>query len=477
MAALLKTGDLAAALRAGRSTSIDLVEASLEAAEASEGLNIFTRLDADGARAAARAADEAFARGEDAGPLQGIPVAVKDNICVAGLPTTCASRFLEGFEPPDDATVVERLRAAGAVIIGKTNCDEFAMGSSNENSAVGPVKNPRDPSRVPGGSSGGSAAAVAAGIVPLSLGSDTGGSIRQPASLCGVVGLKPTWGRVSRSGLVAFGSSLDQVGPFASDVEGAALLLAAISGADPLDSTTLTEPLSSTLGAAADPGGTVRIGVPGEYLEGLSEEAHAVLNRALSALPDVEVVSVSLPHTRYAIATYYVLASAEASSNLARFDGVRYGRREGAAEDGLDALYIRSRSAGFGPEVKRRIMLGTFVLSSGYYDAYYGKAQAARRVIGQDFDAVFDEVDFVVGLTSPTTAFPLGDKTDDPLSMYLSDIFTVPASLAGIPAISLPIGEDNDGLPWGLQVIAPSGKEEAMLGFARRVESSLDSGS
>jgi len=471
-ASLVTTSALAASLRSGTSTSLQLVETALSAAEQCADLNIFTCLDPEGARASAQAADAALARGEDLGALHGIPVAVKDNICVAGLPTTCASRFLEHFEPLDDATVVQRLRAAGAVIIGKTNCDEFAMGSSNENSAMGPVKNPRDPSRVPGGSSGGSAAAVAAGIVPLALGSDTGGSIRQPASLCGVVGLKPTWGRVSRSGLVAFGSSLDQVGPLASDVEGAALLLAAIAGPDGLDSTTLPADSTFLTSVASDLEGTVRVGIPEEYLEGLTDAARRVFDQTVAAIPNVEVVSVSLPHTRYAIATYYVLASAEASSNLARFDGVRFGRRAGE-EGGLDALYTRSRSEGFGPEVQRRILLGTFVLSSGYYDAYYGKAQAARRVIGVDFEEAFKKVDLLVTMTSPSTAFPLGARTDDPLSMYLSDIFTVPASLAGIPAVSIPVDEDEDGLPWGLQIIAPARGEEAMLRFARRVEAAL----
>ena len=464
---------LGAALRAGEVTAADLVERALMAAQSHEHLNIFTQLDPQGARSAAVAADERLARGDDLGPLHGIPVAIKDNICVAGMSTTCGSRFLESFVPPDNATVVDRLKAAGAVILGKTNCDEFAMGSSNENSAFGPVKNPRDASRVPGGSSGGSAAAVAAGIVPLALGSDTGGSIRQPASFCGVVGLKPTWGRVSRSGLVAFGSSLDQVGPLATDVAGAAALLAVIAGPDPLDSTSLQDPSPSDLADPGDSGVPLRVGVPTEYLEGLGDEAQAVLDAALGGLRGVEVVPVSLPHTRYAIATYYVLASAEASSNLARFDGVRYGRRAGPPEDGLDALYLRSRTEGFGPEVQRRIMLGTFVLSAGYYDAYYGKAQAARRVIGQDFDAAFEGVDLLVSLTTPTTAFPLGAKTQDPLAMYLSDIFTVPASLAGLPAMSVPIGEDAQGLPWGLQVIAPAAHEVSMVRFASRVEASL----
>ncbi|MEE2827798.1 MAG: Asp-tRNA(Asn)/Glu-tRNA(Gln) amidotransferase subunit GatA [Myxococcota bacterium] len=464
-------------MRQGSATSASLVEEALTAAASSESLNIFVGLDPDGARAAAARADAALASGQDLGPLHGIPIAIKDNICTAGLQTTCSSRFLEGFVPPDDAEVVHRLRAAGAVVLGKTNCDEFAMGSSNENSAMGPVRNPRDATRVPGGSSGGSAAAVAAGIVPLSLGSDTGGSVRQPASLCGVVGIKPTWGRVSRRGLVAFGSSLDQVGPFGSDVAGAAALLSVIAGPDPLDSTCASDLPSEDLAASADDGRSLRIGIPQEYIEGLSDEVRSVLMAPLEGVSGVEIVPVSLPHTRYAIATYYVLASAEASSNLARFDGVRYGQRRVEPGDGLDALYVQSRSQGFGPEVQRRIMLGTFVLSSGYYDAYYGKAQAARRVIREDFAAAFEQVDLIASLTSPTTAFPLGDKTADPLSMYLSDIFTVPSSLAGVPALSMPVAQDQDGLPWGLQLVAPHFEEARMLRFASRIEAWVEAGS
>ena len=471
---LPKLGDLADALRSGATTSVALVEAALEHAASLDKLGIFLDLDADAVLDAARAADSALARGEDLGPLHGIPVAIKDNICVAGQPLTCASRLLDGFVPPDHATVVRRLLNAGAVPFGKTNCDEFAMGSSNENSAYVVARNPRDPSRVPGGSSGGSAAAVAAGIVPLALGSDTGGSIRQPAALCGVVGVKPSWGRVSRSGLVAFGSSLDQVGPIASDVAGASALLDVIAGSDPLDATSRAETYDPVDLAEFDVSRALRIGLPKEYLDQLSEEARGALDTALSKLTGVELVPISLPHSRFSIATYYVLASAEASSNLARFDGVRYGQRLGKPEEGLDALYRRSRTEGFGDEVQRRILLGTFVLSAGYYDAYYGKAQAARRVIREDFEQAWEQVDFVVSLTAPTTAFPLGSKADDPLSMYLSGVFTVPASLAGIPAMTLPIGDDELGLPWGLQIIAPDGAEAAMLRFAARVEIALE---
>ncbi len=463
-------GTLRASLQDGSTSSLALVEEALQQAEQQAHLNAFISMNPEQALQAARKADSERSEGNLRGPLHGIPVAIKDNLCTRGLRTTCASRFLDNFVPGYDATVVSRLREGGAIIFGKTNCDEFAMGSSNENSAYGPVLNPLDNKRVPGGSSGGSAAVVAAGIVPLSLGSDTGGSVRQPASLCGVVGVKPTYGRVSRNGLVAFGSSLDQVGPFAADVAGAATLLEVIAGADPMDSTCsnrASEPWSERLAVSNQP---IRIGLPREYTTDLSSAARTALMGPLEAMDGVELVEVSLPHTAYAIATYYVLASAEASANLARYDGIRYGVRVEEPGLGLEEVYVASRSAGFGDEVKRRIMLGTFALSAGYYDAYYGKAQQARRAIGADFAKAFSEVDLLVSLTSPSTAFELGSRTADPISMYLSDIFTVPASLAGLPAMSLPGLRDDDGLPWGLQVLAPHWQEEAMFRFAGRLE-------
>jgi len=464
--------ELATSLRDGTTTSLALCDEAIAAAEASAHLGIFLTLDAEGARAAAARADAELAAGRDRGPLHGIPIALKDNLCTEGLRTTCGSRLLRDWVAPYDATVVGRIRSAGAVPIGKTNMDEFAMGSSNENSAFGPVRNPRDPSRVPGGSSGGSAAAVAAGIVSLALGSDTGGSVRQPAAHCGVVGLKPSWGRVSRYGLVAFGSSLDQVGPLANDVAGAATLLGVIAGADPLDSTSSNEPVADYT-APVESDRPLRVGVPAEYLDGLSTEARAALDVGLAAIGGAVIVPVSLPHTSFAIAAYYVLASAEASANLSRFDGVRYGARVEPAGGGLDGMYTATRSEGFGAEVQRRILLGTFALSSGYYDAYYGKAEAARRAIKRDFASAFGEVDVIAGLTAPTTAFPLGSKTADPVQMYLSDVFTIPASLAGLPAVSVPIGADADGLPWGLQLIAPAFQEATLLAAAARVEGGL----
>ncbi len=465
--------EIRAALDSGATTSRTLVELALQKAEQQSQLNIFLSMNADQALADADAADEERAQGKPPSPLHGIPVAIKDNICTKGLRTTCASKFLENFVPGYDATVVSRLRDNGAIVFGKTNCDEFAMGSSNENSAFGPVLNPRDPSCVPGGSSGGSAAAVAAEIVPLSLGSDTGGSVRQPAALCGVVGVKPTYGRVSRNGLVAFGSSLDQVGPFASDVAGAATLLEVIAGPDPLDSTCADRPALAWSESIDDGDKPIRVGLPREYTEGLSTEARAALLSPLEAIPGVELVEVSLPHTDFAIATYYVLASAEASANLARYDGIRYGVRVQEEGAGLEEVYIASRSEGFGPEVKRRIMLGTFALSAGYYDAYYNKACQARNAIRKEFEEAFTQVDVIASLTAPSTAFELGSKTDDPISMYLSDIFTVPSSLAGLPGMSLPGGLDERGLPWGLQVLAPHWQESAMFGFAARLEAQV----
>ena len=458
---------LARALRSGEVSSSELVRQSLQRATELSELNAFISLDVAGALAAAQVADDELRAGVDRGPLHGLPVALKDNLCARGTHTTCGSQLLRDWVAPYDAEVVARLRRSGAVVVGKTNLDEFAMGSSCENSAFGPVLNPCARDRVPGGSSGGSAAAVAAGITTLALGSDTGGSVRQPASLCGVVGLKPTWGRVSRRGLVAFASSLDVVGPIASDVAGAAALLAVISGHDPLDSTSVERPAG-----ASDPiaGRWVRVGLPVEYCADLAPEAEVALRAGIEALGDVDLVDVSLPHTRFAAAAYYVLASAEASANLSRFDGVRFGRRDSVKGGSLHALYEGSRTEGFGAEVKRRIMLGTFALSAGYHDAYYGKAQAARARVRADFDAAWSQVDVLVSMTCATTAFTLGARTRDPLEMYLSDLFTIPASLAGLPAVSVPCGADSAGLPWGLQLIGPAWTEERLLRLAAAVE-------
>ncbi len=407
--------------------------------------------------------------------LAGVPVAVKDNICTADLPTTCASSFLEGYHSPYEATVVRRLRARGGVVLGKTNMDEFGMGSSTEHSAFGPTRNPRDRSRVPGGSSGGSAAAVAAGIVPCALGSDTGGSVRQPAALCGVVGVKPTYGRVSRYGLVAFASSLDQVGTFGAEVADAALLLETISGHDPRDSTSAPLPAPDLMtGLESGVRGKV-IGIPREYMpDSLDPEIQARMEEAGERLvaAGASLREVSLPHTRYAVPTYYVLATAEASSNLARYDGVRYGVRAPEARATRE-VYDASRTRGFGPEVVRRIILGTFGLSAGYHDQYYGRAQRVRALIARDFRRVWaDGVDLLLTPTSPTPAFPLGERADDPVSMYLSDVFTVTANLAGIPAVSVPVGVTH-GLPCGAQLLAPAWHEAPLLAAARTLERSL----
>ena len=426
----------------------------------------------------ARTIDRRIEDGEATGALAGIPIAVKDAICTCGLETTCGSKILEGFVPPYDATVVARLRKADAVIIGKTNMDQFGMGSSNENSGFEPCLNPLDTSRVPGGSSGGSAAALAAQETILALGEDTGGSIRQPASFCGVVGLKPTYGRVSRFGVIAYGSSFDQVGPMARDVEDCARLLGVIAGHDHRDSTSALEPTCdypSTLKSGIE---GLRIGVPDEYMaEGLDADVRDCIQLAIRDMESLgaRVESVHLPHTKYAISTYYILVTAEASSNLARYDGVKYGLRrtpvgEINTEDELDAMYAWTRSEGFGPEVKRRIMLGTYVLSSGYYDAYYDKAQRARTLIKQDFERAFEQVDVLVAPTTPTTAFKIGEKVNDPLQMYLSDIYTVPINLAGVPAVSIPCGKAPDGLPVGMQIIGPHFGEEIILRAAYAYE-------
>lgn len=405
-------------------------------------------------------------------PLAGVPLAVKDVLCTKGIRTTCGSKILEHFNPPYDATAVERLRAAGAILLGKTNMDEFAMGSSNENSAFGPVKNPWDMSRVPGGSSGGSAAAVAVDLCAAALGTDTGGSIRQPASFCGIVGLKPTYGRVSRYGLVAFASSLDQVGPMTKDVRDAALLLAVLAGHDPKDSTSIAQSTEDYLSALTLPIRGLRVGLPKEYFnEGMDAEVAAATEKACRIFQDLgaELRNVSLPHTHYGVAAYYIIAPAEASSNLARYDGVKYGYRFSEARD-LLSMYKESRSRGFGTEVKRRIMLGTYCLSSGYYDAYYRKASQVRTLIRQDFFKAFEHCDVLLAPVSPTAAFVLGEKTQNPLQMYLNDVFTLPASLAGIPGLSIPCGYTADGLPIGVQILGPHLGEATVLRAAYHFE-------
>ena len=459
------------AIGAGTTTARSVTEAALSRIEAlNPRLNAFLTVTADTALAQADETDARVRSGEPLRPLDGIPVAIKDNLVLEGVRTTCGSRILEHYRPPYTATAVARLRDAGAIIVGKTNCDEFAMGSSNENSAFGPVRNPWDEDRVPGGSSGGSAVAVASGMVMLALGSDTGGSIRQPASLCGVVGLKPTYGRISRYGLVAFGSSLDQIGPFAASVNDIAIALRVMAGRDELDSTSSEAVIPDFTDLDAGATG-LRVGVPREFFaEGLAAGTRERVEEGIDRLRSqgATIVEVSLPHMKYATACYYIVATAEASSNLARFDGVRYGYRAEGAEE-LRQMYMRSRAEGFGAEVKRRIMLGTYVLSSGYYDAYYDKALRVRTLIERDFRTAFAACDVVVTPTSPTTAFRLGEKMEDPLQMYLSDVYTITANLAGIPAVSVPCGM-SDGLPVGLQILAPHFGEHVMLKAARALE-------
>ena len=415
----------------------------------------------------ARELDAQRASGKTSGPLHGVPIALKDNICTAGVPTTASSRILRGFVPPYSATVAVRLEDAGAIVLGKTNLDEFAMGSSTENSALGPTKNPWDPTRTPGGSSGGSAAAVAARMVVAALGSDTGGSIRQPAALCGIVGLKPSYGRVSRYGLMAFASSLDQIGPLTTSAKDAALLLQVIGGQDHQDATSSAEPMPDLLGALSGDLKGLRVGVPRKFLgEGLESSVGQAFNGAIDLLAGrgATIVDIELPHAGYGIPVYYLIATAEASSNLARYDGVRYGHRaELGKDDGLQAMYERTRDEGFGPEVKRRIMLGTYVLSAGYYDAYYLKAQQVRTLLRQDYERAFERVDMVATPTTPTPAFRLGEKTQDPLQMYLNDIFTVSANLTGLPAISVPCGFSPERLPIGFQLTGRMFDEAALL--------------
>jgi aspartyl-tRNA(Asn)/glutamyl-tRNA(Gln) amidotransferase subunit A len=457
---------LRADLDTRRVASVTLVDAALARAEAANALGAFVHLQPERARADAREADVRRARGDLRSPLDGIPVAIKDLMVQEGEPCTCASRILEGFVAPYQGTVVAKLRAAGAVIVGRTNMDEFAMGSSTEHSVYGVARNPWDPARTPGGSSGGSAAAVAAGIVPIAFGSDTGGSIRQPASLCGVVGLKPTYGRVSRYGLVAFASSLDQIGPFAHTAGDCALALAAIAGHDPADSTSLPEPVPDFAAAQSGDVSGLVVGLPREYFaEGADPEVLARVREAVAELEraGAKTREVSLPHAPYAIATYYLIATAEASSNLARYDGVRFGRR--AEADSLGEMYRRTRSEGFGAEVKRRILLGTYVLSAGYYDAYYRKAMQVRTLLRRDFEEAFRGCDLIATPTAPEVAFRVGEKTADPLKMYLSDIYTVSANLAGIPGLSVPCGFVN-GLPVGLQLLGRALDEATLLRVA-----------
>jgi len=469
--------EIAAAVRAGRRRARDVVEEHLERIAAREGeIHAFNLVLADEARATADAVDARVAAGDDPGPLAGVPVALKDNLCTHGIPTTCSSRILEGWRPPYDATVVQRVAAAGGIAVGKTNLDEFAMGSSTENSAFGPTRNPRDPTRVPGGSSGGSAAAVAAGFAPLALGSDTGGSIRQPAALCGVVGVKPTYGAVSRYGLIAFASSLDQIGPFAATVGDAALLLDAIAGPDVRDSTSSPESHRAVLPGLRGGVDGLRIGIIDELIgaDGVEPEVRAAVERAAAALEaaGARVDRVSVPSVIYGLSAYYLIAPAEASSNLARYDGVRYGLRVDA--DDLATMNARTRDAGFGPEVKRRIMLGTYALSAGYYDAYYGKAQRVRTLILRDFARAYASFDALLSPTSPTVAFPIGAKAADPLAMYLSDVCTIPTNLAGHPAMSVPFGTGRDGLPIGVQVLADASQEPTMFRVAQTLEEHAD---
>ena len=460
------------ALRQANVSAVDLYEAVLRRASITEAhLHAYLTLDQDGARAAAERADRELAAGDDRGPLHGIPVALKDNLCTRGLETTASSKILSGYVPPYDATVVTSLREAGAVITGKTNLDEFAMGSSTENSAFGPSRNPWDTDRVPGGSSGGAAAAVAVGSALGALGSDTGGSVRQPAALCGVVGVKPTYGLVSRYGLIAFASSLDQIGPLTRTVGDAAVMLEAIAGWDSHDATSIRSDVPAISGSLEAGVAGLRIGVVTELSgTGIDAQVLASFRKDVDRLSDAgaEIVDVSLPTAEHSISTYYLIAPAECSANLARFDGVRYGLRvDGDTTEDMMAL---TRGEGFGPEVIRRVLLGTYSLSAGYYDAFYGQAQRVRTLVRRDFDAAYERVDALVSPTSPTTAFRLGEKTADPLTMYYSDVCTIPSNLSGDPALSLPVGLDSNGLPIGFQVMAPPLGEEIMFRVAAEVE-------
>ncbi len=466
---------IAEGVQSGEWSALEILERYLEKIEQHEPqIHAFNTVLGDEARAAAQETDARVASGENVGPLAGVPVAVKDNLCTKGIRTTASSRILENWKPPYDATVVRRLTEAGATIIGKTNMDEFAMGSSTENSAFGPTHNPHDPSRVPGGSSGGSAAAVAAGFSPIAIGSDTGGSIRQPAALCGVVGVKPTYGGVSRYGLLAFASSLDQVGPFANSVRDAAIVHEVIGGYDPQDSTSIADPFPSFLDTLDNGVEKLKVGVIGELMggmEGISDEVVDKTKAAAEILSGngAKVEEVSIPAFLYCLSAYYLIAPAEASSNLSRYDGVRYGLRVNG--DTLTEMNVNTRSEGFGDEVKRRIMLGTYALSAGYYDAYYGKALKVRRLLAENFAKVYAKYDVLISPTSPCTAFKIGEKTTDPMTMYVNDVCTIPSNLVGHPAISVPFGVGGDGMPIGVQVLAPPMQEALMYRVAATLES------
>ncbi|MGA0081004.1 MAG: Asp-tRNA(Asn)/Glu-tRNA(Gln) amidotransferase subunit GatA [Ilumatobacteraceae bacterium] len=463
--------DIARDIASGTTTAVEVLDQHLARInEREHDIHAFNLVTTEQARATAQQVDADIKAGKKLGPLAGVPIALKDNMCTRGIETTCSSKILEGWKPPYDATVVTRLQQAGAVMVGKTNLDEFAMGSSTENSAFGPTKNPLDTSRVPGGSSGGSAAAVAAGFAAASLGSDTGGSIRQPASLCGLVGVKPTYGLVSRQGIVAFASSLDQVGPFTHTVADAALMMEVIGGHDPLDSTSLPQPMPSLTSVLGQGVTGLRIGRLADMPDGCEPEVLARMDAAYVALQaaGATIVDIALPSLSYCLTAYYLVAPAEASSNLARYDGVRYGMRVETTD--LHSMYGATRAAGFGAEVKRRIMLGTYALSAGYFDAYYGKALKVRRLIANDFAAAYEKCDVILTPTSPTVAFPLGDKTSDPLTMYLCDIFTIPTNLAGHAAMSVPFGTGAHNMPVGVQVLAPALGEQTMFRVAAELE-------
>ncbi|MAT62873.1 MAG: Asp-tRNA(Asn)/Glu-tRNA(Gln) amidotransferase subunit GatA [Actinomycetota bacterium] len=477
----MKATEIVEKVSSGEVSARSIAENYIETINESESdVNAFNLVTAEQALMDADEIDSKIASGETLGPLAGVPISIKDNLCTRGVETTCSSKILEGWKPPYNATVIEKLKEAGAIIIGKTNLDEFAMGSSTENSAFGPTRNPHNLELVPGGSSGGSAAAVAAGFSPLALGSDTGGSIRQPAALCGVVGVKPTYGRVSRYGLVAFASSLDQVGPFANTVSDAALTLEVISGHDPRDSTSIPEKPLEISGFLNQGIEGMRIGVieelSGKGLEGISPDVSSKVEEAIKVFSNAgaTVESASVPASIYGLSAYYVIAPAEASSNLARYDGIRFGPRVEASTTA--ETMTATRTKGFGDEVKRRIMLGTYALSAGYYDAYYGKSQRVRTLIMNDFAKAYEKFDILISPTAPTTAFPLGDKTADPMQMYLQDVCTIPSNLAGHPAMSVPFGFGEDGMPIGIQILAPAMAEREMFQAAKVLESESGNG-